>query len=309
VKQETLISVTILTVVTVVVIGVWTSGFGLFKHSSLILPVGLPAEAPSSAGMMAPLWGGAPAPPGLLRAPSPSPSGAVNGFLLPGAVSGQMIAAAAPGEATLEGVVEAVAPKPPNFIPDAVQIYEAHWQGMDVRLLTAELRRKLRYPQQLEGILVGEVTMNAARSGLLGGDVIVAVEGQAVKTLEAFQEATRAVAGDRQATLAVLRKTGPRNQAGNRTTMIRLTLVLVDSRTLGFAQVEGAPMIKAGDPRPHPDRGPCTQCHAVGTGFELAPDPDLITLPPPALSRDIVAKGSRPHEDRGPCQACHIVTP
>ncbi|CAK0744609.1 PDZ domain-containing protein [Azospirillaceae bacterium] len=312
VKQETLISVTILTVVTVVVIGVWTSGFGLFKHSSSALPAGLPAEGSAAAGAMSPLWG-APTPPGLLR---PPPS-AVNGFLLPGAAPGGMVAAAVPGEGMpggmpggmIEGVIETVAPKAPNFIPDSVQIYEAHWQGMDVRLLTAELRRKLRYPQQLEGILVGEVTMNAARSGLLGGDVIIAVEGQAVKTLEAFQEATRAVAASKQATLGVLRKTGPRNQLGNRAAMIRLTLVLVDSRELGFAQVEGAPMIKPGDPRPHPDRGPCTQCHAVGTGFELTPDPDLITLPPPALSREIVAKGFRPHEDRGPCQACHIVTP
>lgn len=308
-KQETLISVTILTVVTVVVIGVWTSGFGLLKHSSSVLPVGLPAEGAPVAGVMSPLWGGASAPSGLLR----SPPSAVNGFLLPGAVPGGVVAAAAPGEGApggaIEGVVETVAPKAPNFIPDSVQIYEAHWQGMDVRLLTAELRRKLRYPQQLEGILVGEVTMNAARSGLLGGDVIIAVEGQAVKTLEAFQEATRAVAASKQATLGVLRKTGPRNQPGNRATMIRLTLVLVDGRELGFAQVEGAPMIKPGDPRPHPDRGPCTQCHAVGTGFELTPDPDLITLPPPALSRETVVKGVRPHEDRGPCQACHIVTP
>ena len=209
----------------------------------------------------------------------------------------------------VDGAVEAVAPKAANFVPASVQLYEAHWQGMDTRLLTAELRRKLRLPEGLEGILVGEVSLAAGRSGLLGGDVIVAVEGQPVSTLEAFQEASRLVADRIQATISALRKAGPKDPGGTRATMLRLTVTLAAERPLGFAQVEGAPMIKAGDPRPHPDRGPCTQCHSIGSGFELAPDPDLITLPPPVLTREAAARGARPHEDRGPCVACHVVAP
>jgi len=294
--------------VTVVVMGVWTSGFGLFKRA----PSGTPAN-PISRTMMSSVWGGeTPAFGGTAgrRAPGQdaplAPVNAVNGYPVPGAAPGEVIAAAVP---PVDGPVEGVAPRAPNFIPDAIQLYEAHWQGMDTRLLTSELRRKLRFPQGLEGVLVGEVSLDAARSGLLGGDVIIAVSGQPVTTLESFQEATRAVASQKEATLAVLRKTGPKDRNGVRSTMMRLTLVLTTERELGFAQVEGAPMIKAGDPRPHGDRGPCTQCHTIGTGFELAPDPDLITLPPPVLSRDIAAKGVRPHEDRGPCQACHVISP
>ena len=293
-KHETVVSVTILTVVTTVVIGVWSGGFGLIGHK---------ASSP------APTWSGV-APQGAVTL-FPSVN-AVNGFDIGAATP---IVAAAPGGPRgavgggVDGAVEAVAPKAPNFVPQVVQLYEAHWQGMDTRLLTAELRRKLRFPEGLEGILVGEVSLAAGRSGLLGGDVIVAVEGQPVSTLETFQEATRAVADRTQATIAVLRKTGPKDQNGVRAAMLRLTLSLAAERPLGFAQVEGAPMIKAGDPRPHPDRGACTQCHSIGTGFELAPDPDLITLPPPVLAREAAARGARPHEDRGPCQACHVIAP
>ena len=295
-KHETLISVTILSVVTTVVIGVWTNGFGLLSHR---ITGPLTAALSNAEGTAA-------------RFP---PADAINGFAVgtfggsigaPSAAVAQFVPAAE--TPPLEGAVEAVAPKAPNFIPATVDLYEAHWQGMDTRLLTAELRRKLRFPQGLQGILVGEVSLAAGRSGLLGGDVIIAVENQPVGTLEGFQEATRAVADRTQATLTVLRKSGPKDSNGVRTAMVQMTLVIAADRPLGFAQVEGAPMIKAGDPRPHPDRGPCTRCHSIGRGFELAPDPDLITLPPPALTRDTAAKGARPHEDRGPCQACHVIT-
>ncbi len=309
-KHETVISVTILTVVTTVVIGVWSGGFGLFTHK---------------AGGMVPTWGAGPPARAVNLFPSAS---AINGLDFAGmapmtpvltggappyappagrAVAAGALGGAPPGGPALDGAVEAVAPKAANFIPASVQLYEAHWQGMDTRLLTAELRRKLRFPVGLEGVLVGEVSLAAGRSGLLGGDVIVAVEGQPVSSLESFQEATRMVADRTQATIAVLRKVGPKDLAGNRAAMVRMTVALAAERPLGFAQAEGAPMIKAGDPRPHPDRGPCTQCHSIGSGFELAPDPDLITLPPPVLPRDVASRGARPHEDRGPCQACHVI--
>ena len=303
VKHETVVSVTILAVVTTVVIGVWSGGFGFFAHK---------VAGPVVSGG----WSGLAAAGGSGLFPSVN---TVNGFdpggFNPGSPGAVGVVVAAPAGARggagggVDGVVEAVAPKAANFVPASVQLYEAHWQGMDTRLLTAELRRKLRFPEGLEGILVGEVSLAAGRSGLLGGDVIVAVEGQPVSTLEAFQEASRTVADRTQATISVLRKSGVKDPAGNRAVMLRLTLALAAERPLGFAQVEGAPMIKAGDPRPHPDRGPCTQCHSIGSGVELAPDPDLITLPPPVLTRDAAARGARPHEDRGPCLACHVIAP
>ncbi len=194
---------------------------------------------------------------------------------------------------------------PPNYIPSAIQLFEAHWQGMDVRLLDSELRRKLKYPRGLLGILIDEVTLNAAKAGLLAGDIIIQVMKDRVTTLEEFQQTTRIVRGLRQATLTVLRK-GDGKEDG-RFAMNRITLVLRGDPDLGFAQLEAAPMILPGDGRPHPYRGACTSCHAVGIGFELTPDPDLITLPPPPLSHATVVKEINPHRDRGPCEACHVI--
>ncbi|MBF0560744.1 MAG: PDZ domain-containing protein [Alphaproteobacteria bacterium] len=195
--------------------------------------------------------------------------------------------------------------EPPNFVPRKVELFEAHWQGLDVRLLNEELRRKLKFPKGLQGILVGEVTLNAAAAGILAGDVIVRVEDVPVATVEDFQLQTRLVKDRNQARLALLRKGKP--EAGGAALMTQMTVVLRGEPDLGFAQVEGAPMILPGAERPHPYRGPCTNCHAVGRGFELTPDPDLITLPPPPITSDGAIRGMRPHEDRGPCEACHVI--
>ncbi len=195
--------------------------------------------------------------------------------------------------------------RPPNYIPSDIQLFEAHWQGMDARLLDSELRRKLKYPRGLLGILIDEVTLNAARAGFLAGDVIVQVVNRRVTTLEEFQQSSRAVRGLRQASITVLRK-GDWKEDG-RFAMRRITLALRGDPDLGFAQVEAAPMILPGDGRPHPYRGACTSCHTVGIGFELTPDPDLITLPPPPISHAIVVKEVSPHRNRGPCEACHVI--
>lgn len=194
---------------------------------------------------------------------------------------------------------------PPNFLPRNIQLSEAHWQGMDVTILTAELRQKLQYPKGLLGILIDEVTLNAGGAGFLAGDIITHVAKIRVTTLEEYQQASRSVRGQRKATLVVLRKGEP-NDTG-RFSMNRVSLVLPGDPDLGFAQVEAAPMIVPGDGRPHPYRGACTNCHTVGVGFELTPDPDMINLPPPALSHATVVKGISPHRDRGPCEACHLI--
>ncbi|ABK44755.1 conserved hypothetical protein [Magnetococcus marinus MC-1] len=195
------------------------------------------------------------------------------------------------------GVVEQRAPIPAlssangSFVAPNVQFSEAHWQGMEALPLTIELKRKLKLPLDLEGLLIDETTLNAAVSGLLAGDVLIAINGRKVKSLKQMQDETRRSQMDRRASLAVYRK-------GR-----LLTLTLVDEANLGLAQVETAPMILPGDIMPHPYRGPCTQCHAIGTAGLMMPDPDLIVLPPGPIR----AGATMPHRDRGPCGACHAI--
>ncbi|MEE8392959.1 MAG: magnetosome magnetite formation protein MamP [Rhodospirillales bacterium] len=221
-----------------------------------------------------------------------------------------VMAAPAPGQAVMVPVAQTIdnpdnADTPPNYLPVDIQLSEAHWQGMDVRILDSELRRKLKYPQGLLGVLIDETTLNAAKAGFLAGDIIISVNQVRVINLEEFQRSSRMVRGLNKAPLAVLRKSG--GKENGRYTMNRLTLVLRGDPDLGFAQVEAAPMILPGDGRPHTYRGACTSCHTVGVGFELTPDPDLITLPPPPLSHATVVKGVNPHRARGPCEACHVI--
>ena len=193
-----------------------------------------------------------------------------------------------------------------NYMGPALQLFEAHWQGMDTRLLGNELRRKLQYPKDLQGLVVEEVTLNAASSGLLAGDIVVKLNGAPILSLEDFLRETRKVRNSNQATITVMRKGKSVNNG--RYAVNRLTFVMRAEPDLGFAQVEGAPMILAGDPRPHAYRGPCTQCHAIGEGFELTPDPDLIILPPPRITSEIAAQNIKPHRERGACEACHVIT-
>jgi hypothetical protein len=208
-----------------------------------------------------------------------------------------------PPNITDPDVVNIAAPDSGIFMSRDIEFYEAHWQGMDVMLLDAELRQKLRYPKSLKGIIVGEVTLNASLSGMLGGDVIIAVEGNRVTTLRGFRRETRTVQTRNHAALTVLRKTNAKN--GDRYIMNRLVYILRARNPLGFAQVESAPMILPGDQRPHPYRGACTKCHSIGEGQFNMPDPDLITLPPPKITPMQLKRGISPHTDRGACLACH----
>jgi hypothetical protein len=242
----------------------------------------------------------------------------------------QVVQVAQPSSLAPESTALAVEPMPfspiaPNYIPKNLQLFEGHWQGMDGRLLTDELSQKLRFPRGLKGVLLGEVTLNAARSGLLGGDIVIKVEGLPVPTIEEWQRVSRGLANRTEALLTILRKDGgagpdfsrarrskkhmtpPYDGMGGGVVMRTLNVILRADDTLGFVQVESAPMILAGDPRPHSERGPCTNCHPIGKGLELAPDPDLISLPPPVISQRQVAKSSPPHENRGPCEACHVI--
>ncbi|MBF0544513.1 MAG: PDZ domain-containing protein [Candidatus Riflebacteria bacterium] len=174
-----------------------------------------------------------------------------------------------------------------------LQIFEAHWQGSDLMELDVTLKRQLGYPLDLEGIIVNEVTFNTQAAGIMGADVIQALNGIRVKTLQQFKDATRLSQLDTRAKVQVWRK--------GKT----LTFEVVAEDGLGLAQAESAPMIMPGEPRPHPHLGPCTNCHIIRAVItaEITPDPDDIILQP----RAITPATRNPHEARGPCNACHVV--
>ncbi|WP_130470107.1 magnetosome magnetite formation protein MamP [Candidatus Magnetaquicoccus inordinatus] len=177
------------------------------------------------------------------------------------------------------------------FMNPKARLAEGHWKGLEALPLSVELKKKLRLPMELEGLLVDEVTLNAAAAGLLAGDVILAVNSQRIRTLEELKSATLRIQLAKSATITVYRAGKVQN------------FLLVAKNSLGQAQVETAPMILPGEIMPHPYRGPCTQCHAIGTTGHIVPDPDGIVLPPPAIRAGTPA----PHKDRGPCQACHQI--
>jgi len=171
-----------------------------------------------------------------------------------------------------------------------IQLSEAHWQGMELVPLSNEMKQKLKIPD-LAGVLVDEVTLNSLLSGVRGGDVLLTVKERPVENLEQFQRVTMRLRNKSKTKLEVWRKG-----------QIMKFKVRADN-ILGMAQVETAPMILAGAMRPHPYRGPCTSCHLIGDTAKLKPDPDGITLPPPAIQ----ANARMPHRDRGPCKACHVI--
>ncbi len=212
--------------------------------------------------------------------------------------------AMAAGGGTAGEVVNLAPPGSGNFIPSNMKLYEAHWQGMDVMKLTAELRQQLNYPRGMQGVIINEVTLNSALSGMLGGDIIVAIKELPVTDLETYVFATRQVKNLRNAAVTVMRK-GKEKDDNGRYVMRRHVYIIRARDELGFAQAEGAPMILPGDPRPHGYRGPCTDCHTIGDGSFTMPDPDLIILPPPPITLKQIQTGDMPHNDRGPCIACH----
>lgn len=171
------------------------------------------------------------------------------------------------------------------------KISEAHWQGMEVVPLTWELASKLGIPLDEKGVLIDEVTLTASRSGFMAMDIINAVNGVSVTTINDFYIMTKRLKDQKKALIDIKRA----NQN------LSFTLAVPDE--LGFAQLESPPMVLAGSIPPHRYRGPCSDCHEIGSTGQLDPDPDLITLAPPPISK--MAKC--PHRYRGACKMCHVV--
>lgn len=173
----------------------------------------------------------------------------------------------------------------------SIKIVEAHWQGMEAVPLTWEIAAKMNIPLDEKGVLVDEVTLASADSGLRGGDIIKSLNGVKVTNLNEFYNATKRVRNQKAAFVEVKR--------GDKL----MTFDLVVPDVLGFAQLEAAPMILPGSIAPHRYRGPCTDCHAIGSTGHLSPDPDFVTLVPPPIS----IKAECPHRYRGECKFCHVI--
>ncbi len=171
------------------------------------------------------------------------------------------------------------------------KIVEAHWQGMEIVPLTWELAAKLGIPLNEKGVLIDEVTLSAADSGLMAKDIIKSVNGSKVTNLDEFYITTKRLKNQKRASIGIKR--------GNSNMIV--DLIVPDE--LGFAQLESAPMILAGSIAPHRYRGACTDCHGIGTTGQLTPDPDTVTLTPPPISKQTKS----PHRYRGKCKDCHVL--
>ncbi len=173
---------------------------------------------------------------------------------------------------------------------------EAHWIGLEAGPLTPAVARANNIPANIAGVFVDEVTLVAADAGLLAGDVITAVNGNQVTDLRSFKNATRQVAVMTQTQVTIYRGGAYKNVA----------VTSVDE--LGFAQVEGAPMILATARAPHGYYGPCDKCHAIAPGKtnpnQMAKDlGDLLTTTAPNIKKGTPA----PHGNRGQCSKCHVI--
>ena len=173
-------------------------------------------------------------------------------------------------------------------------LVEGHWLGMELIPLSPELVREYKLPEGIFGLLVDEVTLESAESGLLAGDVMQSINGYHIKNLKDFTHATRTVESFRETDIGVLRDGRP------------ITIRLRSSwGKLGFSQNEAAQPIKPGAISPHQSRGrPCTDCHVImNNGGQLAIDAgDILPTPPPVTS-----DARAPHENRGNCASCHVI--
>ena len=175
------------------------------------------------------------------------------------------------------------------------EFIEGHWLGLEVITLVPELAREYGVPKGQAGVLVDEVTLEAAESGILAGDTVQSVGGHPTPDLKSFFLATQRVREERQAKVGVSRR-------GSKTTFVIATR---NTNEMGPAQMEAAQPILPGSISPHRSRGrPCTDCHIImRTGGQLPTDAgDILPNPPP-----IAVDARAPHGDRGRCSTCHVI--
>ena len=174
------------------------------------------------------------------------------------------------------------------------EFIEGHWLGLEVIPLTPELAKEFQISPQEKGILVDEITLESAESGILAGDMVQSINGLAFADLKGFFSATQKVREESTAQVGVSRR-------GKKLTF---TMTARNARELGFAQMEAAQPIQPSALRPHRYFGACTECHIfMQTGGQLPTDGgDVLPSPPP------ISPNARPiHRDRGKCAACHVI--
>jgi Magnetochrome domain/PDZ domain len=182
---------------------------------------------------------------------------------------------------------------PPRF--RMLPFVEAHWQGLEMIVLSPALARALGLDPNLKGVIADDVTPPADACGFQGGDIIASINGVPTTDLNSFIDASDLVREQRSVQVTVMRK-------GQ---IFPLVLWALKDR-LGVANGETAPMIPSGSVSPHAYQGACTGCHRIGTKGELPFDQgDLLSRKAPPIKPG----STRPHRDRGNCITCHQILP
>jgi hypothetical protein len=175
------------------------------------------------------------------------------------------------------------------------EFIEGHWLGLEVIPLTPELAKEYGIAKGESGVLVDEITLESAESGILAGDMVQAIDGRPTPDLRAFFLATQRVQEQERASVAVSR----------RSEKMTFFMEARNTKILGFAQMEAAQPIAPGALSPHRARSKaCTECHIImQTGGQLPTDAgDIVTNPPP-----IARAATLRHENRGQCARCHVI--
>ncbi len=233
-----------------------------------------------------------------------TPAPQMNRVALPSTPAGRAVAGAAALADRLDQVAAQTAagapgatalPSPREQNAAGKEFIEGHWLGLEVIPLAPELATEYRIPKGETGVLVDEITLEAAESGILAGDMVQSIDGQPTSDLRAFFLATQHVQEKARAQVGVSRRGG------------KMTFVIEarNTKTLGFAQMEAAQPIRPGALSPHRARGrACTACHIImRTGGQLPTDAGDILPNPPPITRDAQA----PHRYRGQCSSCHVI--
>lgn len=205
------------------------------------------------------------------------------------------------GEAIRKQQIEAPV-SPPSMPSPSVQeaaskeIFEGHWHGLELIPITPELAQEYRITEGTKGLLIDEITLEAAGCGFLAGDMVQSIEGYPTTTLKEFLKATIKYQNRRQVKIQVFR----------RGKYLAIPLIAADYyNNLGYANMDGAPPIQPGAISPHKSRNkPCTACHLIMRGGGQLPtdEGDILPNPPP-----IALSAAPPHGYRGPCNNCHQI--
>ena len=209
------------------------------------------------------------------------------------AIPGQAVALTSPQSPQTPKTPTGTLPSPREQNAAGKKFIEGHWLGLEVIPLTAELATEYQIPKGQSGVLVDEITLESAESGILAGDMVQSISGFPTPDLKAFFLVTQRVQKQGRAQVGISRR-------GSKMTFV---MTARNTNILGFAQMEAAQPIQPSALRPHRYMGKCTGCHIfMQSGGQLPTDAgDILPSPPP-----ITTNATAPHRYRGRCATCHI---